>query len=401
MERRSAATTQDEVRRHNVSTLLRHVHVSGDLSRAELTSLMGLNRSTIKALVTELGDAGLVTEQIPETRFGAGRPSHVVVPRADAAYVLAANLGVDGVSAAAVGLGGRILARKEYRLSGVGSKPALVVGRLATELRKLVGQVPDGRLVGIGVGVPGTVRRSDGFVEQAPNMEWFGVPVAALVGERLGYGVPVRVGNDGDLGALAEHVRGAGRGCDNMIYIAGEVGVGGGLIVDGRTLQGAGGYAGEIGHMLVNPDGHRCRCGSTGCLETEAGEQALLREAGEPIDGGRPAARRVLERARGGDPVAQAAVDRVATWLGRGIASLINVFNPEVVIMGGPQSRVFALAEGVVRATIEQHAMSPARQQVRVVRPGLGGDSSLLGAAELAFEPLLADPVDIWWARIG
>jgi predicted NBD/HSP70 family sugar kinase len=324
-----------------------------------------------------------------------------VVPRADAAYVLAANLGVDGVSAAAVGLGGRILARKEYRLSGVGSKPALVVGRLATELRKLVGQVPDGRLVGIGVGVPGTVRRSDGFVEQAPNMEWFGVPVAALVGERLGFGVPVRVGNDGDLGALAEHVRGAGRGCDNMIYIAGEVGVGGGLIVDGRTLQGAGGYAGEIGHMLVNPDGHRCRCGSTGCLETEAGEEALLREAGEPTDGGRPAARRVLERARGGDATAQAAVDRVATWLGRGIASLINVFNPEVVIMGGPQSRVFALAEGVVRATIERHAMSPARQQVRVVRPGLGGDSSLLGAAELAFEPLLADPVDIWWARIG
>jgi predicted NBD/HSP70 family sugar kinase len=317
MPRLPAGATQDEVRRHNVSTLLRHVHVHGAISRAELTSVMGLNRSTIKALVAELDDAGLVREEIPETRLGAGRPSHVVVPRPDAAYVLSANVRVDGISAAAVALAGTVLARREFRIDGVGSRPEVVVGRLAAELRKLRDRVPAGAWpVGVGVGVPGLVRRADGYIEHAPNLTWRNVDFGRLLGERLGLGVPLHIGNDGDVGALAEHTRGAGRGVDNMIYMAGDVGVGGGLIVDGRMVRGAGGYAGEIGHVMVNPAGRPCRCGSVGCLETEVGEDALLVAAGLEPGGGRPALSAVLAGARGGDPAASAAVRHVAGWLG-------------------------------------------------------------------------------------
>ncbi|MGH8866499.1 MAG: ROK family protein, partial [Actinomycetes bacterium] len=297
MARRPGAT-QDEMRRHNVSMLLRLVHVHGAVSRAELTSLMGLSRSTIKALVAELAEAGLVVEEIPATGLGAGRPSYVVMPRGDTAYVLGANVGVDSVAVAAVGLGGGVLARREYRIKGLGAKPDVVAGRLASELHRLQTQVPRGAwLVGVGVGVPGIVRRSDGHVEFAPNLTWRDVPFGGLLERRLGLDVPLRVANDGDVGAMAEHVRGAGRGVHTMLYIAGEVGIGGGLVVDGRMLHGAGGYAGEIGHMMVNPTGRGCRCGSVGCLETEIGEEALLRAAGKEPSEGRRGHQRVLAQA--------------------------------------------------------------------------------------------------------
>lgn len=398
---RQPGATQDEMRRHNVSTLLRQVHVNGAVSRAELTSLMGLNRSTIKALVEDLEHVGLVTEEIPDTRLGGGRPSHVVVPRQDTAYVLAGNIGVDAVTVAAVGLGGRVWTRREYRITGLGAKPEVVAGRLASEFRRLIDRVPAGtaQLSGVGLGVPGVVRRSDGHIQHAPNMGWRNVPFGELLAERLSLPVPLRLGNDGDLGALAEHVRGVGRGVDNLLYLSGEVGIGGGIIVDGRLVNGAGGYAGEFGHMIVNPMGHPCRCGSRGCFETEVGEDALLVACGRAPGGGRRALREVLDAALGGEQRALEGVSHVAGWLARGLASLINVFNPELVILGGPVSAAFRLTEEMLARELTRLAMPAARQQVRIVVPGLGDDSSLLGAAELAFEALLQDPVDDTWRR--
>jgi len=216
----SSGATQDEIRRRNVSTLLRQVHVQGQLSRAQLTALMGLNRSTIKTLVGDLCEAGLVAETIPETGLRAGRPSHLVGPRADTAYVLTANLGVETVTAAAVGLGGIINARSEYRLPGPGVDHGTVIDRLADELRTLSKSVQPGAwLAGVGVGVPGAIRQADGFVEFAPNLGWRGVPFGELLSKRLGLPVQTRVGNDGDLGGLAEHVRGAGRGIGREIAL--------------------------------------------------------------------------------------------------------------------------------------------------------------------------------------
>lgn len=394
MNVRSGAT-QEEMRRRNLSNVLTEVHVHGAMSRAELTNLMGLNRSTIKALVAELDEARLVSEQIPDTRLGAGRPSHVVVPRGDSAYVVAANVAIDEVSLATVGLGGSVLERRSYRWNGHRSKPEVVAGRLAAEFAKLQAGAPRGSWpVGAGVGLPGTVRRTDGFVELAPNLQWRGVPFGQMLSRRLGAGLPLRVGNDGDLGALAEHIRGAGRGVDNMIYLQSEVGLGGGLVVDGRMLQGAGGVAGEIGHIKIRTDGRACRCGSVGCLETEVGEEALLRAAGRPTDGGRPAVLDVMARARAGDPAAVAAVREVASWLGRGVAVLANIFNPEMVILGGPLGGILALAEDVLTRRLDDDVLAAARQQLRLCVPGLAAESSLLGAAELAFEALLHDPVE-------
>lgn len=395
-----SGATQDEIRRRNVSTLLREVHVQGVVSRAQLTARMGLNRSTIKALVDELSDSGLVAETIPETGLRAGRPSHLVGPRSDTAYVLAANLGVDTVTVAAVGLGGVINARSEYRMPGPGVDYDSVIARLADELRRLQGAVaPGGWLAGVGVGVPGAVRHADGFVEFAPNLGWRGVPFRDLLSKRLGLPVQTSVGNDGDLGGLAEHVRGAGRGIGHLIYLAGEVGIGGGIVVEGRILTGANGYAGELGHMMVNPGGRPCRCGSRGCFETEAGEDAVLVACGREAGGGRAALVEVFAAASHGETQAVEGLQSIAVWVARGLTTLVNVLNPDVVILGGPLSSLFFLTGDRIKSEMDSMSTFAGRSQVRLLQPGLGEDSSLLGAAELAFEPLLQDPVDAWSRR--
>jgi predicted NBD/HSP70 family sugar kinase len=205
--------------------------------------------------------------------------------------------------------------------------------------------------------------------------------------------MPVAVGNDADLGVLAEHVRGAAVGCDDVVYLAGHSGIGAGVFTSGRPLVGHDGYAGEVGHLVVNPRGSECHCGSHGCWETEAGEERLFELAGRPPAGGLAAVREVVVAASEGDAASATAVEHVATWLGTGTAGVVNIFNPEVVILGGALAEIFAAAEPTVRAAVEASALAPPREQVRLLSPAFGLDSSLVGAAERAFAPLLSDPL--------
>lgn len=244
---------------------------------------------------------------------------------------------------------------------------------------------------GAGAAVPGIVRAPDGLVRQVPNLGWTDVPLGDELGRELG--MPVVVGNDADLGVLAEHVRGAAVDVDDIVYLAGHSGIGAGVLTSGRPLVGSRGYAGEVGHLLVNPGGGRCHCGSRGCWETEAGEERLLELAGRPPGGGLAAVREVVQAAAAGDDVAAAAVEHVATWLGNGTAGVVNVFNPEAVIMGGALGEIFAAAEPTVRDAVEAAVLSAPAEDLRLLRPAFGLDSSLVGASERAFGPLLADPL--------
>src|SRR4029079_5405401 len=186
--------------------------------------------------------------------------------------------------------------------------------RLTGRLRHLPRLRP--ALLGVGVAIVGVVRRDDGQVSTAPNLGWRDVPLGARLTTALDVGVPTFIANDADLGALIALRRGAARGADDLLFIAGEVGVGGGIVVAGRPLTGVAGYAGEIGHISVNRAGRRCGCGSTGCWETEIGEEALLRRAGVPAEGGRRAVDQVIAAAAAGEHQALAAVDEVGRWLG-------------------------------------------------------------------------------------
>ncbi len=365
----------------------------GATSRAQLTEVTGLNRSTIGVLTSELEAVGLVREDTPVARGGAGRPSIVVRPSQDI-YVVAVDVGVDHLSAARVGLGGVVQAQVEV-VQGRTNPP---VSTVLKRLERLVAEVladaaPGAHCVGLGASVCGTVRRSDGLVRLAPNLGWVDVPLGRALSDRLGLGVPSILGNDADLGALAELTRGAARGCENVVYLAGEVGIGGGVVVDGRPLGGAGGYGGEVGHVVVNAKGRLCRCGSRGCWETEVGEDALLAGLDPGRTRGRAPALAVIHAAAAGDRSACKVVDRVAWWLGLGIGNLVNIFNPEIVVLGGLLRDLYPAAQEKVHEGVASVTLQAPGEIVRLSVAALGSATPLIGAAELAFAPLIADPL--------
>ncbi|MFB9680592.1 ROK family transcriptional regulator [Streptosporangium vulgare] len=393
-----AGRSQEEIRQHNLGALLRHVHLGGPLSRTELADLMGLNRSTIMGLTGELTAAGLVREELPKDTGRAGRPSLVVRPESDRVYVLAFDVRVDRLVAARVGLGGTVLDRREAVRPRAGADLDDVVGTLAGFARRMHREAPpDAVCVGVGAAYCGMIRPGDGMVRFGPNMGWVDQAFGTELGHRLGLGLPVAVGNEAHLGALAEHERGVGVGFQNLVYLHGDVGVGGGIIVGGKLLDGDGGYGCELGHMMVNPyNGRPCGCGSRGCLEAEVGEQALIDAAGRSAElSGREGARAVVDAAGRGDVAAQDALRRIGDWLGIGVANLINLFNPGLVIFGGMLREVYQGSAAQVHSRVEANVLVISRERVRLRTSALGDDATLTGAAELAFAEVLANPLEV------
>jgi predicted NBD/HSP70 family sugar kinase len=383
----------ETVRRANLSAIVRELHLRGPQSRSELGMRTGLTRSAIRGLIGELVTGGIVEEVRSGSAGLPGRPSPVVTPDPRSAMALALEVNVDSLAVALVGFGGAVhdllrVDRPRAHLS-LDDLVGDLVDLSAPILDPLRG---DPRLMGIGVAVAGIVRRSDGMVRQAPNLGWRDEPLGMRLGAALGVDLPLTIANEADLGGLAEHRRGAAVGADAVLYVTGEVGVGGNLIVDGRQLLGAAGYAGEVGHMPVNPDGAPCGCGSRGCWETEIGEPAILSVAGWPADGGRDAIAEVIAAARAGEQRTMAAMEHLGTWLGIGLAGLVNIFDPTLVVLGGLFGRLHPFVADRLGQVLDERGLPAARELVTVVPAALGADGAVLGAAELAFEPFLADP---------
>lgn len=388
----------ETVRRANLSAIVRELHASGPLSRSDLVARTGLTRSAIRGLIGELVAGNLVFEGPAALDGTPGRPSPLVRADPDGAVVLALEIAVDSLAAATVGLGGEVFDHIRVDLPTRRSSVADIVDvlvELATDLR---GRLPsEDSIVGVGVAVVGVVRRSDGMVSVAPNLGWRDEPLGAVLTEALGMKVPIAFANELDLAVLAEHRRGAARDIDDVLLVWGSIGVGGGLIVDGRPLIGAAGYGGEVGHIPVNPDGLPCRCGSIGCWETEVGTMALLRRAGRSPQAGREAFEALLAEAEAGVPAALDAFNDTARWLGIGLAGIVNVLNPSLVLLGGRLTASYPYVRSTLEAELDRRVLRASRRLVRVVPTSLGDDAPLLGAAELAFGPLLADPAA--WLR--
>jgi predicted NBD/HSP70 family sugar kinase len=404
----TAAARTPQLRRSNLALVLDRLRRHGSSSRSELVAATGLTRSAIAGLVGELEAIGLVVETPPARDGRPGRPSPVVQVEGSGVVALAIEIFVDEIGAAYVTLDGSVVSsirqpRPRHRVA-IAETVADVAG-LVQQLETASGDVSSGpvrhRLIGCGVSVPGLVRDVDGFVVAAPNLGWIDVSLAESLASALDLGVPIHVGNDADLGALAESRFGAGVGSDHMIFVSGEVGVGGGLVAAGRPIVGRLGFAGEIGHLPVNPDGRRCRCGSIGCWETEVGEAALLERAGLDPDGGRAAVEELLGRAASGDPGAAEALAVEARWLAIGIAGLVNVLDPDTVVLGGLFSRILPALRTRLDDELAERRYVAARRDVAVVGATLGAQAVTVGAAELAFGRLLEDPAGVMGAAVA
>lgn len=397
----AAVATASSRRRNALAQALLELHLlGGTAARGELTDRLGCGRSVMGFLLAELTDRGLVSvDRKPGGggRSDVGRPSHRVEVSADAPVVLAAQLTADTLRVATVALGGHVLSRDERPLPE-GRATADVVDELCSLIAARAAGA--GRVLGIGVAVPSPVRRDDGYVFAALHLEWAGIPLRNLMLDRISRdrdlaALPVAIGNDANLAALAERRHGAGQGAKQMLYLmTSRVGLGGALVSDGQLLTGAHGYAIEPGHITVNPTGAACLCGSSGCLEVEADHRALLRAAGEAAGPTEQLVERVnalLLRARAGEPAAVEALQDVNSRLGTGLASLINLTDPDCIVLGDTLGTLLELQPEPILERVAKRAFLNPTGAIPIL-PGKLDDAALIGAGELAFQPLLLDP---------
>ncbi len=390
------AGTFDGVHRRNLSKLLGLVHHEGPLSRARLTAATGLNRSTVAALAAELVELGLVEERAPGPTNRVGRPSPLVAAHPGVTAV-AVNPEVDAVTIAAVGLDGRIPVRERLEVDHLVTpqETADLVADTIDEWRS--GPLRDSRIVAIGLAVPGLVRAADGLVRLAPHLEWADAPIRTLVEGATG--LPTVVGNDASLGALAEHLFGAGRGVDDIVYLnGGASGIGGGLIVHGVPVGGAGGYAGEFGQNrpgIATPDDRRA---ADGVLEDEVSRARLLAAVGLAA-ADEPTLAAAIAASDSPDVAAELARQR--RILSTALANAVNVLNPSLVVLGGFLATVAESDPEALAAAVTEQAMPAAAEGVDIRVAALGEDRLAIGAAELAFQGLLADPLTAVPLRAG
>jgi predicted NBD/HSP70 family sugar kinase len=383
----SIGNSNDQARRHNLATVLALLHHGGSRTRAELTRATALNRSTIAALVAELGELGLVYETQQTEPGTVGRPSPYV-HLTDRVMAIAVNPDLDAVTVGLVGLGGQVHGRIRHETANVPSV-AETIEIVKQEVARIVGGLrSDQRIIGVGLAVPGLVRTQDGVVRLAPHLLWEDEPLAEPVSQAVG--LPALAANDASLAMIAESLFGAGRSVEDLVYLNGSAsGVGGGVLVGGRPLRGSQGYAGEIGHTLVNSGGVRCFCGKTGCLETEVGLAKLYAVLGVDRLEDDELDRRLAETT---DPAVLAEIERQLDVLAVALGNVIAIFNPSAIILGGFLGSLFAADPARLEAGIRSISFGNLAENVRVERAQLRSRLLMVGAAELAFGPLLHDP---------
>ena len=373
-------TTGDQalIKRINTAIVLEAILREEPLSRAKISEVTGLNKATVSSLVQDLIDNQLVRE-IGTGVSSGGRKPVMLEFISTAGYSVGIDLGVNYLRGVLTDLRGAVVAERKEPLSA--SDPDEVFNVLRPFIQSLISEAPDSPfgVVGIGVGVPGLVD-SSGSVLYAPNMNWREVPLKDALSRT--FGIPVLIDNEANVGALGERTFGSGRGVSNMVYVSVGIGIGTGLILQRSLYKGSSGFSGELGHLSVEAHGKPCRCGNRGCWELYASEQALLEQASElgfPGD-----LDELLAAAEAGDEKVRMLLAGIGEYLGVGIANIVNIFNPDAVIIGNRMSRAQPWIEDAVGKTLEERALNFHLRGVQLLFAELGGRSAVMGAAELS-----------------
>lgn len=402
----TAAADQSALRRAHLGLVLRSLRDQGPRSRSRLAGELGLTRATASSLVGELEGLGLVRRGNRE-RGAVGRPGTAVELVGRRVCGLGAEVNVDHVAVLALDLAGEVVAEARRGLDSRRLEPAEVLDELvALVLEVLGGTAVEGVApVALTVGVAGLVDAHADTLTFAPNLGWRDLPVARMVADRLaaaGHGdLPVGLENEANLAATAE-IDPVDADRADMVVLFGEVGVGGGVVAQGRLLRGRHGWAGELGHMIVDPQGRRCGCGRVGCWETVIGLRALLDAATDPDDPVRDPSLtledrldRLAERARRGDTRTLAALHQVGGWLGTGASALVNALDPGVVVLSGYFAALGEWLRPVVEDQLDTGVLAPQAGGTRVVCSTLGSTAAVRGGALVSLESVFTDPTDL------
>jgi len=393
--RRSAAR-QESLREHNLHVVLTLVLTADNpLSRADIAAATGLTRGAVSTLVDRLIAARLVTELPPFREQNAGRPATPLVPARGTVAAVGSEVNVDYVGVLALDLAGDVLARREVTGDFRGSDPATVLAQLAVLVAEVIRELtvspgPDGPpiLVGMGLALPGLVDRGAGSLLLAPNLGWRDVDVVALLEAHESLrSLPVRLGNEANLAARAEsHAEGGDR---SFLYVSGEVGIGAAIVLRGEVFAGRHGWSGELGHTVIDPDGPRCSCGATGCLEQYAGKHALMRGAGLalalPIEVLRTAA-------DAGEPGAVAALVGGGRALGIAVANFVNLVDIDQIVLGGIYAQLEHHIAPVIMEQLRRRVLAAPWERAGVRAARAGHDAAMTGAALAVLSTVIANP---------
>jgi glucokinase-like ROK family protein len=399
----NATADQVWVRRKNRAIILEMLRTNRTLSRAGLAAGSNLNPSTVSSIISELINENLVCET-DLVQSATGRPGRLVALNPAGGCSIGVEINVDYVMLVLTDFTANILWRARQDLHPSESQE-LILERIDALIQQALdqGEALNLRPLGIGVGAPGLVNIRTGNLRLAPNLQWKNVPLQEIWTAK--FALPVYVENEANAAALGEFYFGAAQGIENFVYLSAGIGLGGGVLLNGKLFRGSSGYASEVGHMSIDPNGELCSCGKRGCLETFVGPRAVVGRVRKTLETGLISSlsgsqngrsggltfEAVIEAAQAGDPVALAALQEVGRILGIGIANLVNIFNPELVVLGGALNLASAILLPAVQQAVRENSLEPSIENLRITPSALGAEACVMGAVALVLDEILRE----------
>ncbi|MEH7180098.1 ROK family protein [Neobacillus vireti] len=374
---------QQIVKKNNKALVLQLIMDKEPISRADIAQVSGLHKATVSSLVNELLEEELIFESGPGESSGGRRPVILHFNKV-AGYSVGIDIGVNYVLSVLTDLKGNILIEKNQSVKRTPYPSIMSI--IQNMIQSIIDEMPASRygIVGIGVGVPGIVNK-EGSILLAPNLGWTNIQLKNDLEEL--FHVPVIIENEANAGAFGEQQFGAGQDFQNILYISAGIGIGVGIILNKELYQGKNGFSGEMGHMIIDLNGKPCSCGSRGCWEAYASENALLELANSD------SLESLIELAKNRDETALRSFSEIGTFLGYGINNIINTFNPDQVILGNRLSMARQWIEQPIRTTIENHTLTHHQKEVHLDFPKLGKYSTSLGVSAFVVERFIKEEV--------
>jgi glucokinase-like ROK family protein len=402
---KSQTADQVWVRKMNRAVILQVFRTHPSLSRARLATETGLNPSTVSDIISELIQENLIRET-DLIQSGTGRPGRLLELNPGGGCALGIEINVDYIEFLITDFAANVLWRKRLASTPeVGQEEIILqVSKLAKKASAFI-QKGKSRLLGVGVGVPGLVDVSSGLLRYAPNLRWVDFPVRDVLARY--FDCPIYVENEANAAALGEYYFGAVRNVKNFIYLSAGIGLGSGIVIGGKLFRGMFGYAGEAGHMTLDVNGDVCGCGKRGCWETFVGPRAVERRVQRSLAAGAKSVLSdmakgdlknivfddVIQAAKAGDQIAIDALGVVAFYLGIGIANLVNLFNVEVIVLGGALNKASPFLLKDVECVVSENTLPPGKEHLRIIPSAHGTDACVMGAIALVLDDILREPV--------